>query len=217
MIIRAVTRLTAAAPANASSATIATGTLRCGSDAGRAAGVTSGEAAGLAGTTGRRPVRIRRARRGAATPLAGGVTDEVGCVSAFPTRTCPCLSGVVTWTSSERGSITACAWEAAGCEAATRGRDRAMTRPSLDSTGSAGSAAGVAGVSTATAGAAAGAAVTATGCGAGADAAGAAAGGAAAGAGGATEDGAGDSFTGAGGSFTGAGVVTAGRKPSGSR
>jgi hypothetical protein len=54
--------------------------------------------------------------------------------------------------SSERGSLTGCAWEAAGREAATRGRDPVTTRPSLGSLESLGSAvsavAAVAGVST---------------------------------------------------------------------
>jgi len=77
MIIRAATR-PAAAAASASSATIATGTPRCGSDARRAAGVTPGEGAGLAGATGG-----RLARWGAAAPVAGRVKDTVGGPSAF--------------------------------------------------------------------------------------------------------------------------------------
>jgi hypothetical protein len=83
MIIRAAMSPTAAAPANASSAssaTIATGTLRCGSDAGRAAGVTPGEAAGLACESGG-----RRARWRPAAPLAGRVTDRVECPSVVRT------------------------------------------------------------------------------------------------------------------------------------
>ena len=85
MIIRAPARPTAAAIASASSATSATGTLRCCSDAGRAAGVASGRALGLAWATGGRLARVRRARRGAAERGASSMPRGVGCTSVFRT------------------------------------------------------------------------------------------------------------------------------------